>query len=211
MKKVKAYLFDLDGTLADSESYYCKLTYDRLKKYGYDGDLLEIKRETIGATREELISFIALKLGVSTYRAREILEEIYVTDEIDYSECADKDAYFVLKTLKERGYKLALCSANYRYNVDNFLKNGFEDIFDVALTCEEIKADSKPSPDVYTFALNKLGVRPKEAIVIEDSKNGVLAGKASGCHTIAYRRDRDSCKIPEADKTINSLIELIKL
>ncbi|MDO4500765.1 MAG: HAD family hydrolase [Erysipelotrichaceae bacterium] len=210
MKEIKAYLFDMDGTLANSEKYYCDHTYNALKKYAYDRDYQELCDNFIGCTDDESISYLEKVFNVDRNRAEEIFRDIYDTSVVDYKDYIFPDALETLNELKKRGYKLAMCTMNYQYNVESFLKNGFEDVFDLIFSAYELKLNPKPSPDVYNLALKELGLNSDEVIVVEDSYNGILAGKSAGAYVIANKESGFIIDTSKADKCIDNLIELIR-
>ncbi len=68
-------------------------------------------------------------------------------------------------------------------------------------------ARSKPFPDVYLAVAKKLGVKPENCIVIEDSANGIKAGKNAGMFVVAKREERFNFSQEEADLIINELMD----
>ena len=63
---------------------------------------------------------------------------------------------------------------------------GIRDYFDVFIG-REAAGRSKPFPDLYEEAMRRLGVKPEEAVVLEDSSNGIRAGLDAGCYVLAYK------------------------
>jgi len=92
-------------------------------------------------------------------------------------------------------YKLAIATSAPRYLVDiilGVLKIGH--YFDAIQTSDDVTS-GKPDPEIYLKAMAKLGTKPSECVVLEDSSNGALAGKRAGAFVIAvpsqYTRDQD--------------------
>ena len=82
--------------------------------------------------------------------------------------------------------------------------------FNIMIT-GDLKIKSKPNPDVYLLACNHLGIKPEEALVLEDSPNGVIAGKNAGCFTIMIPDTfvvNDEMK-QTADLILNDLNEVV--
>jgi beta-phosphoglucomutase-like phosphatase (HAD superfamily) len=83
--------------------------------------------------------------------------------------------------LKEKNYKLALGSSSIKEQVMMYLdKTDYTGKFDYICAGDMIK-NGKPAPDIYLHCAEKLGLKPEECIVVEDSPNGIRAGFAAGC------------------------------
>ena len=170
MSKYKALLFDMDGTIANTDklvinSYlllYEKIepkerkTPEQLLYYSGPPSEVSLKKEYPDGNLEEISKFY-----------REIEGKLYDTDVVNYPDCIE-----TLKKLKSLGYKLACVTNKPRmmsYRTFNVL--GMNDIFDV-LVCagdDDIK-ECKPARDMVDVALNKLGVSNRnEAIYIGDN------------------------------------------
>ena len=86
-------------------------------------------------------------------------------------------------------YRLALVTSAPVKLVDPFLeKQNLRDFFEVVVTAESAKK-SKPSPDLFLYALDQLDMDPSEAIAIEDSENGLVAAEAAGVKTVRFEGD----------------------
>jgi len=169
---LKALLIDLDGTIADSLPYLYKSYETLLKKRGLTPSREEFI-ELTGATIEEAALFLENKYQIKDLYAewKEILIFHY-ENEINPHLGVDE----LLAFAKGR-FKLVLVTAAEEVFAKPFLKrHGFE--FD-ELICKA----SKPSPEAYLTALRKLKIEPKEAIAIEDSKNGALSAIGAGIYT----------------------------
>lgn len=89
-----------------------------------------------------------------------------------------------LKYLKEKGYKTCLATSTVKEFVDVILKHyGLLEYFDEVLTADDV-TKGKPDPQIYNIALKRLMVSKGEAIVFEDSKNGVSSAKNAGIYCI---------------------------
>jgi HAD superfamily hydrolase (TIGR01509 family) len=89
----------------------------------------------------------------------------------------------LLAALTHDEIPMALVSSSYRVLVDAVLSHGFGP-FAVTLAGDEV-SHAKPSPEPYLLACERLGVNPKQAVVIEDSAAGVASGAAAGCAVVA--------------------------
>ena len=80
---------------------------------------------------------------------------------------------------------------------------GMTDLFDVIL-CGDMYSAAKPEPEGYLTAMRYLNARPEESIVVEDSENGILAGKRSGAYVMAYTGSAVKQDVSQADCEIAS-------
>lgn len=91
-----------------------------------------------------------------------------------------------VKQLAEAGHPLALASSASRVRIDMFLsKLKLKEYFKV-IACADDAVRSKPAPDIFLLAAQRLGAEPANCVVIEDAENGVIAAKAAGMKCIAY-------------------------
>jgi pyrophosphatase PpaX len=91
----------------------------------------------------------------------------------------------VLRKLKAKGFKLGIITSKYRRPVMDVLSHfGIAELFDVVVTGYEVKKH-KPEPDIVLEAAKRLGVKPKQCVVVGDSPVDVESGKRAGSFTIA--------------------------
>jgi putative hydrolase of the HAD superfamily len=114
-----------------------------------------------------------------------------------------------LETGKRLGLKLAIASSSTHEWVDNQLvRLGLFEFFDAVICREQVKR-VKPDPELFLTALQALGVRPDEALVFEDSSNGVRAGRAAGIRVVAVPNPVTArLGVEGADLTLDSLADL---
>ena len=178
----KAFIFDMDGTLFDTE----KLTQEALRAVS------RIHRE-----RDDVDDFYPTVCGSTLPKAKLLYEAFYGEDYPFYERYdemyrwikefidkngipAKKGAKELLSYLKENDYKVAVATSSTRESTEEHIKKaGFENYFDVMVCGDEIK-NSKPHPEIFLIAAKKLGVNPENCYVAEDSYYGVEAGVAAG-------------------------------
>lgn len=193
-----AILFDMDGVLVDSlDSWWKSLNY-ALKNNGKE----EISRE----------EFIDKYWG---YELQKNLKELGLDEKIGtfcnniYSEYTDEIKFFsdTKETLKKLSkYPKAIITNTPRDCAIQILKKyEIKKYFDVIVTSDQIE-EGKPSPDMIHKACKKLGVVPKNVVLIGDTKNDVKAGRNAGCKVIGIKTDADY-KI----NNIKGLIDLIRI
>ena len=103
----------------------------------------------------------------------------------------------------------AIASSSSRHWIDEHLGSmGIKDRFDVIVCRDDVKK-TKPDPELYTMAVDRLGITPVEAIALEDSSNGLAAAKAAGLYCVAVPNGMTaSMDLSRADLTLTSLEEM---
>lgn len=167
-------LFDLDGVLVDSESLYTQI-WNRINKE-YPTEQPNFAEEIKGTTLENILATHypdpVLRKKVET----RLLEE---ESKMVYRYC--NGAYELLKNLKDHGIPMALYTSSNDIKMAHLYKDipGINDFFDTIVTGDQVKK-SKPDPEGYLEAAKRLDLKRGRWVVIEDSLQGVKAGKASG-------------------------------
>lgn len=114
-----------------------------------------------------------------------------------------------LADAKEMGLKLAIASSSpENWVVGHLTRLGLLDNFEVICTADDVE-QTKPAPDLFLLAAEKLGVSPDQVIVFEDSRNGVLAAKRAGMFVVAVPNPlTEGLDFSEADMKLNSLADI---
>jgi beta-phosphoglucomutase len=148
-----------------------------------------------------------------SYRQKEMMADIKNTyyqsflDELT-EEDLDKEIKDTLDELKSMGYKLAIGSSSR--NAKRILKNiELIDFFDAISDGTNIK-NSKPDPEVFLKAAERLGLEPKSCCVIEDAEAGIEAAKNAGMIAIGYGSAKDSELIDIKLDKFSDLIDIVK-
>lgn len=179
----KAAIFDMDGLILDSERtvLFC---WEKIgEKYGFK-DIVTYGISVIGKNKKATIDEFERVYGEPGGRYEKELREIY-------NGLAEKGlvplkphALELLASMKNAGMKLAIASSSTREEVTSQMKVlGALPYFDTCV-CGDQVTRSKPDPEIFLLACDALGVKPEEAIGLEDSFNGVRACKASGLYTV---------------------------
>lgn len=206
---IKAILFDMDGTLTDSEKYYVEGTFRWVNNYKKVP--IEKIYSIVGLDMDGTYNFLSNLLDISYDKAKGLNTSYFKDNPINYNDYLFSDVKDTLKILKGRGYKLTLCTVSDRYMLDNFLKQcNYENYFDCLLSSDDIK-ESKPSPEIYLKTLEYLNLKNDEAIVIEDSYNGILSGKSAGIKVCARDSSRYHVDQSMADYIFRDMHEILDL
>ena len=181
---IKAVLFDMDGTLVDTERLGIKTFIQAAKDFGAELPVSVIK-SFIGHNKTDVVRLTEEYLG-----SRELAEQIferqsnYRTEWAPTQLEAKSGVHECLSALKEAGYRLELVTSSRTATAERNLK-----LFDLqgyfeTKTCGEETTKGKPEPDIYLKGAEKLGLEPAECVVVEDSYNGALSGLNAGMSVI---------------------------
>ena len=187
MKTFDAVIFDMDGVIFDSEKAVLDCWLELAEKYGIERDGLE---ENILActgtneakTREIMLNAYGRDFPYDEYakEASKMFHEKFDGGKLPMKHGVKK----ILDFLKDNNKKIALASSTRREVVINELRDaGILDYFDEIVTGDMVKR-SKPAPDIFLLACEKVGVKPNRAFAVEDSYNGIKSAHAGGLKPI---------------------------
>lgn len=176
MKKFDAVVFDMDGVIFDSERATMECWMELARKYDLENieePYLACTGTTDEKTREIMLDEYGRDFPYDTYakEASKMFHEKY-----DGGRLPIKNGVFdILEFLKQNNKKIALASSTRRQTVVNQLRDAnLLDYFDEIVTGDMV-SKSKPEPDIFLLACEKIGVDPANAYAIEDSYNGIRA------------------------------------
>ena len=183
---IQAVLFDMDGTIFDTEVIYRRGWIQAAKDVGFDEDM-ELFFERVGGLNMTDMRALVHRVYGEDAPFDELRERrrFYLEEELSCGVLPFKaGAPEILYTLKEKGIQIALVTSSGRPLVDRYLKMAdIEGVFDVIMTGETVER-GKPDPEIFLTAAQKLGVPPEHCMVVEDSPNGIKAGHAAGMFTV---------------------------
>lgn len=178
---IRAALFDLDGTLIDSELVYYEAYRTILASHGHDFPLAEYLRAYSGRPiRSIFVDFIEvydLPIGVDEGVA---LTEAFELEARRKGIPLKPGAVELLDHLRGLGLRTAIATSSKKDRALDILGfHGIADRFDAGVFADDIHR-SKPDPEVFLLAAERVGVAPAECLVLEDSKMGIEAAHAGG-------------------------------
>jgi HAD superfamily hydrolase (TIGR01509 family) len=197
-----AYLFDLDGTLIDSEDAHKSAEAETFRTLGYDFSEADLFPFT-GVPYKTMLATIAPSLTLEAFWAAHKprllgLIGTRIVPFPDVDEC--------LRGIS--GNPAMIVTSSPRWYVEGVL-----DAFPVLRTtfktyvCADDITNGKPHPEPFQKAASSLETPAQHCIAIEDSPNGIASAKAAGCYTIAVQRDK-RLNLSAADKIVTSLRNL---
>ncbi len=213
MKRLRPFdaaIFDLDGTLLDSEWMYTEATERVLVEFGHRYDWA-LKQTIIGRgvldAAERLVEALSLPISAEEYirRRKPHLDRLFPTVQ------ALPGAVAVVEALFAAAVPLAVATSSTRELFDQKLRHhGWAQRFRVVVCGDDPRLTrQKPAPDIFLLAAAELGVPPERCLVFEDSPTGVEAAKAAGTQVVAIPNEAvDVGLVASADLVIRRFAEL---
>ena len=191
---LKALLFDLDGTLTETDSVHHPTWAGLLKPHGYDVDWAFYQERISGRLNPDIVA--ELLPDLSEEEGRAMIE----AKEADFRERADDleplpglDA--LIERARGRGLAVALVTNAPKENVFAVLRAlGLDEAFEPVVVADDVGV-GKPDPAPYLAALDSLGVAAGETLAFEDSPSGIAASVAAGIPTVGVASTHDPGKL----------------
>ncbi len=180
--KIKAVLFDLDGVLVDATEWHYEALNRALGLFGYTISRYEHLTTYNGLPTRKKLEMLSVEKGFprGLHSLVNKIKQKYTREEILRRCTPVFEKEFMIHQLKRDGFKLACCSNSVRDSVELMLRgSGIIELFDVLISNEDV-AQAKPDPEMYLAACGRLGVRPAEAVIVEDAPHGIEAAKRAG-------------------------------
>lgn len=178
---IRGFFFDLDGTLVDTHRANYEAYKLALADYNVAIDF-EVFKTTIGMQANNFLPIIAPSLSEDSYGDIAVKKTQYYKNLVHLS-TLNTTLFEFIKSVNEH-YKTALVTTARKANAEAILQHhDLDKYFDITVTVEDV-AVSKPHPDAYLLALQKLNLQASEVITFEDSKVGIDAAKSAGIAVI---------------------------
>jgi HAD superfamily hydrolase (TIGR01509 family) len=204
-----ALIFDMDGVLVDSEPLHLRAKREALAKAGIVVPE-SLFGNYIGRSDKAMIYEVAAAHGLSAERGDEILEsKRRIYESLEHTLRPVPGAIEFVHWASAR-YRLALATSATSRNRQATLKLlGIESMFEVAVD-SACFSQSKPSPEVFQVALERLGLAPTACLVIEDAVSGIVAARAAGCFSAGLTTSfsEATLRASGADIVVSSYSEL---
>lgn len=215
---LRAVIFDFDGVIADSETMHFDAFNHCLEPYGIRISKQEYYNNYLGLSDIDLLIDLhesgtldvdETQLAVIAENKKQLFKKLTDTD----TAIIDGVRQF-LKLLKDNDIAIAICSGALLCEIESILNRAsLQEYFETIVSADQV-AKSKPAPDGFLLALERLNINHTPAIsagqcvVIEDSRWGLKAGNAAGMKTIAVTNSYPADQLKSADMVVKHLNEL---
>lgn len=216
MNQRKAFIFDMDGVIIDSEPLHSRVKMETFAHFGlpFDEDELD---QYMGRTSVAIFSDVLAR----AHRTDVTVQEIVNYKHAHYLELAVQGALSaipgsleLIARLREAGVPLALATSSWRRVVDAILVQfDLTEAFQSVISGSELPK-SKPDPAIYRLSAEALDVSPCDCVVLEDTAAGVAAAKGAGMYCIGFRSPHSGVQdLSRADEIVDDLaaVDIAKL
>lgn len=176
----------MDGVLIDAKDWHYEALNQALAIFGMEINRYDHLVTYDGLPTKKKLEMLSLERGLP--RAlhsfiNDMKQEF--TFQLGYAKCKPTfNHQYALSNLKAQGYKMAACSNSIRKTMEVlFERAALTDYFDFYLSNEDVK-ESKPHPEMYSTAIQRLNLLPTECLILEDNENGIKAAQSSGAHLL---------------------------
>lgn len=180
----KAVIFDMDGTLLDTESVFKTIVYEVCTELGFE--MTEaVHLSMVGGSHERTNALLLEAYGVSfPYTIFDERCRVIMRERSHGGVPIKIGARELVSELHDRGIPLAVATSSRNPHAVHHLGTaGLLDLFDTVVTRDDV-VNPKPHPEPYLMAAGRLGVDPRDCLALEDSFAGVTAAHAAGMQTI---------------------------
>jgi HAD superfamily hydrolase (TIGR01509 family) len=204
---IQAVIFDMDGVLVDSEPYSVQALLDTLRQYGIEPSAEDLRRSYGRRIGDDFIDYFT-RYGVTGNLNTAIAHK----HARYYHLAAGRLQPFpgvmaLLKRVRDQRYRLALASSGDRIKVAFGMQAlSLNGTFETVITGDDV-ARSKPDPEIYLTAAQRLGMPPTACVAIEDAPAGVEAAKRAGMRCIAVTNSVAREQLQAADLVVDSLAD----
>jgi len=198
MGRIKAVFFDQDGVIIDTERDGHRVSFNMtFKEFGFTDEWsVDYYHELlqIAGGKERMKHHLQTRgfsKPVPPEQVEDLIKEMHKRKTAIFVELIETGKlplrpgiHRFMKEAMEAGLKIGVCTTSNEQAAKAITEKILTDIkFDIVLA-GDVVSKKKPDPEIYNLALTRTSLKPDEVIVVEDSKNGVLAAKAAGTHVV---------------------------
>ena len=207
---IKSIIFDLDGVLIDLKEAHYDCLNSALKRIDlkYVISLDEHYKIYDGLPTKDKLKILTKQKGLDEMYYNDIknMKQQYTIEYILNNIKKNDIIIDMMKKLKEQGYVLAIASNSIRNTIFSaIVMQGYVGYIDLVISNQDVN-HSKPNPEMYLTTISKLGFKPEECLIIEDSPFGIEAAHNSGGHVMKVKNSNE-IKLENIINQIN-LIEM---
>lgn len=208
MSKLKAVLFDIDGTILDNNEYHKKAWMQYLKGQGREISDEDFNEFINGRTNMDAVLHIYGKMTEDEAKKYYLKKEEIYRRMYESHIAPIKGLTEFLKELKEHNIIMALATSGIQENIDFMFEHvPIKQYFKTIIQAKDVDK-GKPEPEIFLKTAEAVGIPAGNCIVFEDSISGVQAGKAAGMKVIALTTTHSPEELHEADLVIKDYTEV---
>lgn len=204
---IKAVIFDMDGTLIDTEILYAKALKEVLASKKLNLSIEEVIAIVYGRSWQGVFETVELQYPQKFENEKDLQDQVTIVFNkfIEDNQFIIESSLALLKKLAE-SLPVTIVSGSSRDHLKEFIEiMNIQELIPFYIGSEDC-VKSKPSPEGYLKAAEKLKVSPEHCLVFEDSNPGVLAAKAAGMKCVALKREgAPNQDVSSADIILNDL------
>jgi HAD superfamily hydrolase (TIGR01509 family) len=182
--RIKAVIFDMDGVLIDAKEWHYEALNQALELFGYSISRYDHLVTFDGLPTKRKLEMLSMERGlpVGLHEFINKMKQTYTMERV-YIQCKPRFIHqYALSKLRAEEYRLAVCSNSIKVTIEMMMdKADLTQYFEFMLSNQDVKK-AKPDPEIYILAIDRLGLKAEECLIIEDNQNGIKAAIASGGH-----------------------------
>ncbi|HEY5376441.1 MAG TPA: HAD family phosphatase [Polyangiaceae bacterium] len=188
-REYSAFIFDCDGTLADSMPLHQRAWIHALRKHGASFEFgWELFMSRAGKTIELTVIELNAQFGLTMDPTVVAADQRAHYDALAPGVLALAEVVAFARTSAAAGFPVSVASGGDAATVRQTLRTiGVADVFEIVVTAEEVE-HGKPAPDLFLLAAQRMGVAPEQCLVFEDSPLGILAAERAGMGAVLVTR-----------------------
>jgi beta-phosphoglucomutase len=191
--KIKAVIFDMDGVLIEAKDWHYDALNRALRLFGNEISRYDHLVTFDGLPTRDKLEMLSVEKNFprGLHKFVNQMKQQY-TIEIVHANCKPTFFHqFALSRLAADGLKMAVCSNSIRDSIQLMMeKSALLRHLEFFISNEDVNK-GKPDPEMYNLGIKRLGLDPKECLIIEDNENGLKAAFASGAHVLKVEKIED--------------------
>lgn len=204
---IEAVIFDFDGVIADTMRDNCVAWQDAFKPYGFNLDAAEYYRME-GMGRFQIAELMIQKYHLDPAIKNDVVE----AKELNYKNNNTFRLYTevpaILRFLKEKKILVAIVTGASKARIGEHMDDKIKEQLSALVTADDV-AHTKPHPEPYLKAVEKMGKKPGDCLVIENAILGIQSAKAAGCKCYALETTLKKPDLTMADEVFATHKELL--
>jgi len=208
--KLKAIIWDFDGTIADTQKIHAKTEVQTLKKYGIKISERELTERFAGVKLSVIFKTLFdennVKFGYEESRQEKwkMIRNILMKKTPKFMPGVKK----LFRECKKQNIKMAIASSSIKNYIDLAIKKmGIKNLFEIIINGDDVKK-GKPDPEIFIKTMKLLKISNKECVVIEDGTAGVIAAQRAKIKCVAVGDHIDKSKLKKTTIYIKSLTKI---